>query len=869
MFGIMSMKRRVMASLIVVLAASVLLVSCGGGGGSAGAAGSPGVDGESIHWLGSFASAPADPEQYDAYFNTADGNSYIYSGTTWDILASRGGNGTNGVTINWCGQLASAPVGANMYDAYFNTADGNSYIFNGTSWEILAQHGTNGIDGEDINWRGELGSAPSSPTVFDAYYNTGDGNSYIYTGSGWQILAHSGSNGIDGVTINWLGEFATAPTSVLENDAYYNTADGTSYIYNGTTWDHLALRGAMGPQGPTGNNGISIQWLGSFDAHPSSPTINQAYYNTADGKSYIFTGSGWQVLAQDGTDGTNGTNGISVRWLGEFDSVPPSPSINDAYYNNVSKISYIWSGSSWNVLCRDGVTGAQGAPGTPIIWKGTYTEAPSNPELNWAYYDSTVRKSFVYDGDSWEIMCQDGTSIVWLGSFASAPSNPALNNAYYDTVQRKSFIWDGDSWEIMCQDGASSSLNVSGTIAPGSYLALVHNLNRNDLTFNAQFIKYGYIYNYSDYSSLAGQFVYTKVNSLTFESALVTYVASAVLTNGNIVAAYRDGGNSNYGTWVICDQSGNTVYGPEVFEYAATSYISVSALTGGGFVIGYVDEGNGGYGTYAVFNANGSPQGSANVFRSASSSWITTTPLLNGGFAIASNDGNVYFYNASGTLTGGPTSIGFGAQMMGSCTLSSGNIVQVYYAGGPNNGFTIFTPSGTIARSHTAVNGSNADFMSVAALPNGNFVITYMFSGTYYFSIYDASGGSVRTGVSFGSTSGYPSTKVVSIGNGKFATLCSNNYFIELSIFSLTGEFIVKKSMMYLMNDGAYSIFKYSLQGLDNGSFSIAYAAQSTGYGTLGIYTLAHLALQKVDSNEVRLWNFTDETLEMMLSVDQ
>lgn len=41
----------------------------------------------------------------------------------------------------------------------------------------------------------------------------------------------------------------------------------------------------------------------------------------------------------------------------------------------------------------------------------------------------------------------------WLGSLATAPVSPNTNDAYYDTVLKRSLIWDGDSWEIVAIDG--------------------------------------------------------------------------------------------------------------------------------------------------------------------------------------------------------------------------------------------------------------------------------------------------------------------------------------------------------------------------------------------------------------------------------
>jgi len=125
----------------------------------------------------------------------------------------------------------------------------------------------------------------------------------------------------------------------------------------------------QGPTGPAGQDGISIVWLGSYSTAPGSPSTNDAYYNTTDGVSYIWDGSEWQVLAQDGmdgldglngidgtngVDGTNGANGLSIVWLGSFPTAPLSPTTNEAYYDTTDGRSYLWDGASWQILAQDG-----------------------------------------------------------------------------------------------------------------------------------------------------------------------------------------------------------------------------------------------------------------------------------------------------------------------------------------------------------------------------------------------------------------------------------------------------------------------------------------------------------------------------------
>jgi len=58
-----------------------------------------------------------------------------------------------------------------------------------------------------------------------------------------------------------------------------------------------------GPTGAQGIPGIGINWLGSFAANPSTPNLNDAYYNTTSGQSFVWDGSSWNIMAQDGTAG--------------------------------------------------------------------------------------------------------------------------------------------------------------------------------------------------------------------------------------------------------------------------------------------------------------------------------------------------------------------------------------------------------------------------------------------------------------------------------------------------------------------------------------------------------------------------------------
>jgi hypothetical protein len=78
-------------------------------------------------------------------FHYCDGFSY----TIIDLTGPEGPTGeqgSNGISINWLGSLPSAPISPNLNDAYYNTTDGIAYVWDGDTWEKLSQDGADGSD---------------------------------------------------------------------------------------------------------------------------------------------------------------------------------------------------------------------------------------------------------------------------------------------------------------------------------------------------------------------------------------------------------------------------------------------------------------------------------------------------------------------------------------------------------------------------------------------------------------------------------------------------------------------------------------------------------------------------------------------------
>ena len=301
-----------------------------------------------------------------------------------------------------------------------------------------------------IIWKGSFSTAPVNPEPGWAYYDTSDRASYVYLQGEWRLLAQ------DGLDINWLGELSSAPSDPTRNDAYFNTTDGNSYIYDGQEWDYLARRGADGDAGNDGASGI-LKWYGDRDSAISDPVDGDAYHNTIDRRSYIYYSGEWHVLSEDGS---------GLTWIGVFGSEPSGPhALNDIYFNYTDQTTYIWNGTIWEKFIE---SSGSGYINVPIEWKGNLSSAPSDPEVGWVYYNTSLGCTYIYDGAVWEQIAKDGEDgyspegflIQWQGTFSYAPSDPEPGWAYYNSNSNCAYVYDGNRWNLMAQGGTSGSGSV-------------------------------------------------------------------------------------------------------------------------------------------------------------------------------------------------------------------------------------------------------------------------------------------------------------------------------------------------------------------------------------------------------------------------
>ena len=160
---------------------------------------------------------------------------------------------------------------------------------------------------------------PTSPTLNQTY--TFGGRTWSWNGSAWDNITTtfgpqgtSGSQGIQGAqgiqgltgvqgSAGYVGADGSQGTQGIQGSAGYVGADGSQ-----------GIQGIQGVQGLTGVQGITGGTPALTQNPPSSPTVGQTFFDTDDGRYYVWTGTEWfepynNLAGQQGLQGIQGTGG--------------------------------------------------------------------------------------------------------------------------------------------------------------------------------------------------------------------------------------------------------------------------------------------------------------------------------------------------------------------------------------------------------------------------------------------------------------------------------------------------------------------------------------------------------------------------------
>jgi len=375
-----------------------------------------------------------------------------------------------------------------------------------------------------------------------------------------------------------------------------------------------------------------------------------------------------------------------------------------------------------------------------------------------------------------------GSAVV----FESASSDN-ISTAYDSTNNRVVIAYRdvGNSNYGTAIVGTVSGTSISfGTAVVFESASSRYNSATYDSTNNRVVIAYRDLGNSSYGTAIVGTVSGTSISfgtAVVFESASSSFVSTTYdSTNNRVVIAYSDGANSGYGTAIVGTVSGTSIsFGTAVvFESAATTYISTTYdSTNNRVVIAYSDAGNSDYGTAIVGTVSGTSIsfGTAVVFESAISSFISTTyDSTNNRVVIAYSDAGNSDYGTAivGTVSG--TSISFGTAVVFE-SASSANISTTYDS--TNNRVVI-------AYQDVGNSGYGTAIVGTVSGTSISFVTAVVFesaSSDYISATYDSTNNRVVIGYQDNGNSSYGTAIVAAPGSSISPTISSQTNFFGIA----------------------------------------------------------------------------------------
>jgi len=559
-----------------------------------------------------------------------------------------------------------APYGAEGWGGYYNTDNQWIYIFAGDRNETSPYYTNQIWKFSPFNYSVTTLSItmPKAQDDFFAVYSPYYHKGYLIS----CIPAGAGDNAISQqkylYSVNYSLSFTLQQinTSVTNGTYYWHYTEANQS--NKTYWWKVAV-----------NDGTyNITSTYSFTTSSNSPPT-QSNPSPSDGATDVDVS-----LSQLSID-ISDPEGDLMDW-----SIETSPNIGSASGNNVGNgtitcpvsglsygTTYTWyvnvtDGNSWNNQSYTFTTETN--PNLAITFGSEYVFRSA--ETTCTSVDNLTSNKFVvaYGNSSFQAVRigeVSGTTISWGPEYTFSPCTYGISVTALDSTHI-----------VVARKGESEK-----------GIAVVGEVSGNTISFGSEVVFHdGALYSSPEIDALDGSHVviafndkdYSRVgkciigtvsgisisfgSEYTFNNDATYDISVSSLTSSKFVVAYKDGGNSHYGTAIIGTVSDSSIsYGSEyTFNSGITGFTSVSALTSTKFVIAYRDDDNNYYGTAIIGTVSGTTItfGSEYVFNSAATDYTSTTKLTSDRFEVAYRDGGNSGYGTAiiGTVSGNTITFG-------------------------------------------------------------------------------------------------------------------------------------------------------------------------------------------------------------------
>ena len=464
-------------------------------------------------------------------------------------------------------------------------------------------------------------------------------------------------------------------SSVLSN------GDTTYYaIVDDANTDFEVGLGTYASSGNTLTRTTVLSSTNSGSAVNLSAGSKEVFINYPAGKSVYLDGSGQLVIGGTAVTATaaelNYVDGVTSNIQTQIDAINPSPKLTATASGTLANGDTVIVNSNGTVSAVSGSSVTEGL-GTPAVFETartdyTYAVYDSNTQKVVIPYRDAGNSGY----GTAVVGTVSGTSISFGTPAVFESASTYYVSAAYDTNAQKVVIGYQDSTNS--EYGTAVVGTVSGTSisfgTPVVYRSAATLLVSATYDINAQKVVLAYRDNSSTGYAIVGTVSGTSISfgsQAQFESGNTSHIASAYDANAQKhVVAYTDGGDADKGKAAVGTVSGTSIsFGtPVQFDTGGVSYNAVAYdASAQKVVIAYKDVGNSSYGTAIVGTVSGTSIsfGTPVIFASATAEYIASGYDVNAGkLVIAYRNGSSSDHGTvvSGTVSG--TSISFGTPIV-------------------------------------------------------------------------------------------------------------------------------------------------------------------------------------------------------------
>ena len=570
-------------------------------------------------------------------------------------------------------QITNIPAGGGSLEATASgtLSDGSTVLVNADGTvSVVAQTET-------------TGSGAGSEVVFESVSTYGHAATFDSTNNKVVVAYRNNSNYGTAIVGTVSGNSISFGTPTVFESA---TADYISATFDSTNGKVVI---AYVDSGNSNYGTVVVGTVSGTSISFGSPVVF-ASANVANYISATFDSTNEKVVISY-TDNSNSNRGTSIVGTVSGTSISfgsavvfsstATYSIASAFDSANGKIVIVYQDNG-NSAYATAIVGT--VSGTSISFGSSAVFASIQPDYPGVVYDSSNQKMVILYADTTN--SNYGTVIVATvsGNSISFGSPVVFSGSSRANYIKSTFDSTNNKIVISYQDSGNNYYGtvVSGAVSGNSIsfgTPVVFNTGNTqppDITFDSSNGKAVIAYRDHDNSGYGTAAVFSETgfpapqlgSSTVFESGGTIWISSTFdSSNGKVVIAYSDNGNSNYGTAVVGTVSGTSISfdTPVVFNSASSARISsVYDSANEKVVISYRDEGNSSQGTAIVGTVSGTSIsfGSSAVFESGNTrETFVTYDSTNGKVVIVCRDqgNNDYGTAIVGTVSG--TSISFGS----------------------------------------------------------------------------------------------------------------------------------------------------------------------------------------------------------------